>query len=571
MNDKNIESLRDMLYSNAVHYGLRPAVKTGNGEAVTHKQLLRRVNYLGTALCKELSLSGKAIAVCGKNCLEWCVSYLAVSCGVGTVVPLDREMDAKQLWNALSFVSCKAVIADEKVCKKLLEAKKRLPHGFKLICFSAQKPEGAISFFELVEKGKELLNSGCTDYTAREIDKNSPSFFLFTSGTTGNAKVVMLSHENIVSDLTGVMKRIGLGCSDSTLCILPLHHTYQAIVMLAILYVGGSASFCESLRKIGSDLVLFKPTVFVTVPLMLEKMHKKILRRFSQQSGLKRVFTVGRLSQLLTRSPEMKKRVYSDIHSALGGNVRMIICGAAALNPNVAEDFNSFGLPVVIGYGLTECSPIVICNSFSSPLPDSIGTALDNCTVTIENPDDSGVGEICVDGPMVMLGYYKNKKATALVKSGGVFHTGDLGYRDSCGNYHITGRSKNVIVTKGGKNIYPEEIEYYLNSDPIVLESLIFGEDAKGDESVVAQVVPDEDAIKEKLQKEELTHDDINSAVSDAVKIVNKRLPSYKSIRRFSIRRKEFEKTSTQKIKRNAQDENGDSENEAQENRAKKE
>lgn len=539
-----------MLYSNAVHYGLRPAVTLEDGTTVSHKELLRRVNYLGTALCSELSLDGKVIAVCGKNCLEWCVSYLAVSCGVGTVVPLDREMDAKQLWNAVSFVGCKAVIADEKVCCKLLEAKKRLPHGFKLICFSGEKPDCALSFSQLLEKGKELLSSGTADYTAREPDKKAASFFLFTSGTTGNAKVVMLSHENIVSDLKGVMKKIELTCNDSTLCILPLHHTYQAIVMLSILYVGGSAAFCESLRRIGKDLAFFKPTVFVTVPLMLEKMHKKILRRFSEQSGLKRVFTVGRLSQLLTRIPEMKKRVYGDIHSALGGRVRMIICGAAALNPNVAEDFYSFGLPVIIGYGLTECSPIVICNSLSSPLPDSIGTPLDNCTVTVENPDDSGVGELCVDGPMVMLGYYKNKKATALVKNGGVFHTGDLGYCDKDGNYHITGRSKNVIVTKGGKNIYPEEIEYYLNSDPIVLESLIFGEDSKGDESVVAQVVPDEDAIKEKLQKDELTHDDISNAVSDAVKIVNKKLPSYKSIRRFSIRRKEFEKTSTQKVKR---------------------
>ena len=554
LSEKKIETLRDMLCYNALHYGLRPAVTLEDGTFVSHKMLLRRVNCLGTALCKELSLSGKSIAVCGKNCLEWCVSYLAVSCGVGTVVPLDREMDAKQLWSALSFVGCRAVIADEKVCKKLLEAKKRLPHGFKLICFSGEAPQEAVSFSQLLEKGRELLSMGADDYTSREIDKNAASFFLFTSGTTGSAKVVMLSHENIVSDIKGVMEKIELDCGDSTLCILPLHHTYQAIVLLSILYVGGSAAFCDSLRKISKDLEFFKPTVFVTVPLMLEKMHKKILRRFSEQSGLRRVFTVGRLSQLLTKTPEMKKRVYGDIHSALGGRVRMIICGAAALNPNVAEDFCSFGLPVVIGYGLTECSPIIICNSLSSPLPDSIGTPLDNCQITIENPDDSGVGEICVDGPMVMLGYYKNKKATALVKSGGVFHTGDLGYCDSGGNYHITGRSKNVIVTKGGKNIYPEEIEYYLNSDPIILESLIFGEDAKGDESVVAQVVPDEDAIKEKLQKEELTHDDISNAVSDAVRVVNKKLPSYKSIRRFSIRRKEFEKTSTQKIKRKNQE-----------------
>ena len=551
---KNIETLRDLLLSNALRYGLRDAAVLPDGSGVSYKKLLRDVNGLGTALCKKLSLSKKSVALCGQNCFEWCVSYFSVACGVGTVVPLDREMDGKQLWNAISFAGCKAAIADKKVCQKLLESKRRLPHGFRLICFSdeLESPE-VLSFSKLLSEGEALLKDGCDLYTSQELDKNAPSILLFTSGTTGNAKAVMLSHENLISDLKGVMNRIGLSCADSTLCVLPLHHTYQTIVMLAVLYVGGTVGFCPSLRRMSAELSVFKPTVFVTVPLMLEKMHSKIFKRLSSQSGIKRVFTIGRVSQVLLKiAPELRKTIYHEIHAAFGGRVRMIVCGAAALNAAVADDFASFGLPVIIGYGLTECSPIIICNSASHPTTDSVGTPLENCVVTIEEPDENGIGEICVSGPMVMLGYYKNKKATSLVKKGGVFHTGDLGYRDRDGNFHITGRSKNVIVTKGGKNIYPEEIEFYLNSDPVVLESLIFGEERKGDEAVVAQVVPDEDAIKEKLQKEELTHDDINNAVSDVVKGINKRLPSYKSIRRFSIRRKEFEKTSTQKIRRSS-------------------
>ncbi len=553
---KNIETLRDMLYHNALRYGLRSAAVLPDGSAVSYKQLLRHVNQLGTAIFKELSLSGKNIALCGKNCYEWCVAYFAVSCGNAAVVPLDREMDAEGIWNAIAFSSCKGAICDEKVCQKLLSAKKRLPHGFKLISFSKTGLSGVTaSIPELFSKGEWLLKNGVHDYTDAELPKEKMRFLIFTSGTTGNAKAVMLSHENIVSDLQGVLSRIGLSCADSTLCVLPLHHTYQTIVMLAVLYIGGSVGFCPSLRRMGEALSVFKPTVFVTVPLMLEKMHTRILKKLSSQSGIKRVFTIGRVSQTLIKyAPDLRKRMYHVIHEAFGGNVRMIICGAAALNVDVAEDFFSFGLPVIIGYGLTECSPIVLCNSAANPLSKSVGTPLENCTVTVQNQDDNGIGEICVDGPMVMLGYYKNKKATALAKKGGVFHTGDLGYRDSSGNYHITGRSKNVIVTKGGKNIYPEEIEFYLNSDPVVLESLIFGEEKKGDEAVVAQVVPDEEAIKEKLQKNELTHDDIEGAVSDVVKGINKKLPSYKSIHRFSIRRREFEKTSTQKIKRSAQE-----------------
>ena len=553
--NKNIETLRDMLYFNALRYGLRTAAVLPDGSPVSYKQLLRHVNYLGTALFKTLSLEKKSVAVCSKNCYEWCVSYFAVSCGGGTVVPLDREMDADGLWNAISFSGCKGIFCDEKVCKKLLSAKKKLPRGFKIICFSPFENEKVFSFASLMAEGEKLLKDGARDYTLVPLNKDAASFLIFTSGTTGNAKAVMLSHSNLVSDLCGVLDRIGLSCTDSTLCVLPLHHTYQTIVLLAILYIGGSVGFCSSLRRMSEELSAFRPTVFVTVPLMLEKMHTRILKKLSSQSSIKRVFTIGRVSQaLIKHAPELKKKMYHVIHEAFGGNVRMIICGAAALNSDVAADFYSFGLPVIIGYGLTECSPIVICNSFSNPLPDSVGTPLDNCTVTVQNPDDNGIGEICVDGPMVMLGYYKNKKATSLVKKGGVFHTGDLGYCDNAGFFHITGRSKNVIVTKGGKNIYPEEIEYYLNSDPVVLESLIFGEEKKGDEAVVAQVVPDEDAIKEKLQKEELTHEDINEAVSDVVKGINKKLPSYKSIRRFSIRRREFEKTSSQKIKRPKKD-----------------
>lgn len=544
-----------MLYFNALRYGLRTAAVLPDGSSVSYKQLLRHVNYLGTALFKTLSLEKKSVAVCSKNCYEWCVSYFAVSCGGGTVVPLDREMDADGLWNAISFSGCKGIFCDEKVCKKLLSAKKKLPRGFKIICFSPFENEKVFSFASLMAEGEKQLKDGARDYTLVPLNKDAASFLIFTSGTTGNAKAVMLSHSNLVSDLCGVLDRIGLSCADSTLCVLPLHHTYQTIVLLAILYIGGSVGFCSSLRRMSEELSAFRPTVFVTVPLMLEKMHTRILKKLSSQSSIKRVFTIGRVSQaLIKHAPELKKKMYHVIHEAFGGNVRMIICGAAALNSDIAADFYSFGLPVIIGYGLTECSPIVICNSFSQPLPDSVGKPLDNCTVTIQNPDDNGIGEICVDGPMVMLGYYKNKKATSLVKKGGVFHTGDLGYCDNAGFFHITGRSKNVIVTKGGKNIYPEEIEYYLNSDPVVLESLIFGEEKKGDEAVVAQVVPDEDAIKEKLQKEELTHEDINEAVSDVVKGINKKLPSYKSIRRFSIRRREFEKTSSQKIKRPKKD-----------------
>ena len=403
-----------------------------------------------------------------------------------------------------------------------------------------------------MREGESAIDAGDDSYMHRQIDPMALAVLLFTSGTTDNAKAVMLSNRNLCADLMLVSRRVHLNAQDSTLCVLPLHHAYQMVCMLMMLYVGGSVSFCSGLRHVSRDLGFFSPSVFATVPLMLEKMHTKIFAELSKQSGIKRVFSTGRLSSLLERFEltDFRRFVYKLIHQAFGGRLRMIICGAAALNPDIARDFASFGFPVVIGYGLTECSPIVMCNDPSDALPDTVGLPLDEVDVIIDQMNDDGTGELCVRGPIVMLGYYKNKKATAAVMKDGWFHTGDLACCDKNGYYHITGRTKNVIVTKGGKNIYPEELEAYLNNDPVVLESLIFGDEENGDETVAVQVVPDEEAIKEKIGKQELSGDDVNNAVRDVIGRINRLLPNYKTIRRVLIRREKLDRGGMQKLKR---------------------
>ncbi|MCM1392692.1 MAG: AMP-binding protein, partial [Ruminococcus sp.] len=260
---------------------------------------------------------------------------------------------------------------------------------------------------------------------------------------------------------------------------------------------------------------------------------------------------VGKASSLLAKigSNEVKRRIYSQVHAAFGGRLRMIIVGGAAMSAEVALDYQAFGFPVIIGYGLTECSPIVICNGSDSPMADGIGKPLDSVKAFIDKPDEDGIGEIVVSGPMVMLGYYKDEKETEKVFREGWLYTGDLGYIDSEKNYHITGRSKNVIVAKNGKNVYPEELEYYLNNEPLVLESLIFA-DSTNDESVTAEVVPDEQAIKDELKKDKLNKTDIHDAIVSVIRRINRKLPSYKNIRNIHIRDKEFDKTPSQKIKR---------------------
>ncbi|MCM1544895.1 MAG: AMP-binding protein, partial [Ruminococcus sp.] len=419
------------------------------------------------------------------------------------------------------------------------------------ICVDENTDSQVSSFNELLQSGKSLLNSGCDSYGKVEIDPKSLAVLLFTSGTTGLAKAVMLSNRNICSDLMSTCASVDLSYDDSTLCILPLHHAYQAIVMLMVIYIGGSVSFCEGIRHISENLNFYKPTIFVSVPLILEKMRAKIVKKLSEQNGIKKAFTVGKASSLLAKigSNEVKKRIYSQVHDAFGGNLRMIIVGGAMMSAEVAMDYCAFGFPVIIGYGLTECSPIIICNTSDSPLPDGIGKPVDSAKAFIDRPDENGIGEIVVSGPMVMIGYYNNEEETQKVLREGWFYTGDLGYIDNEQNFHITGRSKNIIIAKNGKNVYPKELEYYLNNEPLVLESLIFADNDE-DEVVTAEVVPDEQAIKDELQKDKLSKSDIYQAINSVIKRLNRKLPSYKNIRKIHIRDKEFEKNSSQKIKR---------------------
>ncbi len=532
---------------------------------VSYRKLLHYINRLGTALLRR-GLGDAHIAIIGKNSENWCYAYLSVICGVGVAVPVDREMSAESLVNVIRFASVKAIFTDAATRKKLAAVQKKLPKKLQIFSLDSCDDNKVKSVEDLIQEGETLIDEGDDSYLHRNIDPDALALLLFTSGTTEQAKAVMLSNRNLCADVTLVARRVALTPQDTTLCVLPLHHAYQMICMLMMFYIGGCVSFCPGLRYISRDLAFFSPTVFVCVPLMLEKMHKKIFEQLSKQSGIKRVFTTGRLSSLLERFDwsDFRKFIYKLIHQAFGGKLRLIICGAAALNPDLARDFASFGLPVVIGYGLTECSPIVMCNDANDPQPDSVGRPLDEIDVMLDLADAEGAGEICVRGPVVMLGYYKNKKATNAVLRDGWLHTGDLGYCDENGNFHITGRAKNVIVTKGGKNIYPEELEAYLNNDPVVLESLIFGEARDGDETVVVQVVPDEDAIKEKIGKEKLSNDDVQKAVRDVVGRVNRLLPAYKAIRKVLIRKDRLERTDTQKVIRqsDAQPDAADSENE---------
>ncbi len=558
------ENFKELLEQSARLFPARPAFKIrekdGSIVEMKYPKLLHLVNALGTALC-SLGLKGSNIAVMGKNSHKWCIAYFGITNGTGVVVPIDKELMAEDVLNILTVSESKAIFVDAKSYDIFSEIKSRLPSDFVFI--GLEEIDGLQNIDSLIEKGEELLEKGDKTFIDAEVDGKALGSLLFTSGTTGMAKGVMLSQSNICEDIIAVKKVVKITPDDIILSVLPLHHTYESsLSFVQLMYTGGCYCFCEGLRYITRDMQDYEPTIFVTVPLMLEKMHAKILKKVHEKKVGKFALTLGKMVNDGFVSNLMEK-IFAEVKKNFGGKLRLIIVGAAALNPEVAKDFKTFGIPVYIGYGLTECAPLVIGNNDRIALPDSVGVPLPGVEARIFDPDDNGVGEIHIKGPMVMLGYYKDEKSTAEVfTEDGWFKTGDMGTVDENNCYRIVGRCKNVIVTKNGKNIYPEELEYHLNNHPFVSESIVFGSDSNEAEEgtqVAAKIFPDISEITKKLKNQnQPTKEQITEMIGEVIKEVNKKLPKYKNIKEFDIREVEFIKTTTQKIKRQANMDNNE-------------
>lgn len=557
---REFHNFRELLNQSERLYGNSPAFKVKNkiGQIIdiSYTRYKEDVEALGTALL-NLGLDGARIAVAGKNSYEWCVSYMAVGCGVGVVVPTDKELPFDDIKSILEVSEAKAVIFDEAFGKKILEQKDKLPKNLIYISIDQKKDEnGILSYRELIAKGHHLIAQGNTDYLDRDVQGNKMTVLLFTSGTTGMSKAVMLSADNICSDVRSIMGIVKINHGERILSVLPLHHTYECTVtFLCCIYGGVTICFCDGLRYITKNLEEYKPHILIVVPLMLEKFYKRIMKAIEKEKGGAIKIAVGSMINKATSTVnlDLSDLFFGKIKKAFGGSIRLIISGAAGVDSTMIKNMNKFGIQTFQGYGLTECAPIVICNSDKDNRYDSIGKPIPNVEAKIDNPDENGVGEICVKGPMVMLGYYNDPEATnAAFDLDGWYHTGDLGRVDSDGHYYIAGRCKSVIVTTNGKNVYPEELEELLCKESAVLECMVkAGQDERGNTIVVARIYPDSAAISAMHGNRNITEKDVHNAVSDAIKRVNLKMVSYKAIRHFELVDKPFEKTTTSKIKRN--------------------
>lgn len=554
---EEVTNFKDMLYRSSEFYGSRTAfkLKNSNGEIyyITYNDFKNDVVNLGTYLIAQGFL-GKRISIVGKNSYDWAVSYMAASI-VGIVVPLDKELHAEDIINFLNVSESVCILGDLKNLKEIVSKKETLknPNLFMISFDSLENTH--ITDYEIDDckaKGKELLIQGNSQFDNIIVNPDEMRILLFTSGTTGNAKGVCLSQRNICSNILSTYGIVKVKRSDLFFSILPLHHTYECTLgFLLPIYSGASICYCEGLRHIVKNMGEFHPSVILCVPLLLENMHKNIIKNMNKT--LPKKYVKDSQQNPYSQLPFVIKQVVKrKVKNTLGGRLRVFIVGAASVNPIIINDFEKMGLLTLQGYGLTECSPLVAGNTDFFHKDDSCGLPIPNVIYKIDNPNEDGEGEILVKGPNVMLGYYNMPEETEKVLHDGWFHTGDIGKVDENGYLYITGRCKSVIVTKNGKNIYPEEVEYYLNDSPLISEALVLGIQKDDDDEtyVNAQIFPNIEAITEYLKGSVPTKEEIKKIMSNIISSVNSKLPNYKHIKSFIIRDKEFEKTTTQKIKR---------------------
>lgn len=560
----DIQNLKDMLEKCASRYAHNPAfrLKTEKGDIreVSYIDFYNDVNALGTALT-VMGLKDKNIAVIGENRYEWCVTYLSVVNGVGTIVPLDRELPVDDIENLIEQSEASAVVFSAlyvKTIKAMLGKVSSVKHW---ICMDDQPDEQFLSYQTLLKDGYKSLEAGFNKYMQAEINADQSNILLFTSGTTGHAKGVMLSHRNICTVITGVSATVKVKPSDSVLSILPLHHTYECTLgFLTIIYNGASIAFSEGLKHIAKNMKEYRPSILVTVPLLLENVYSKVWKQAKKQNGMRAKLIIGQMiSGFLfhTLRIDIRRKLFQQIHENFGGNLRLFITGAAAISPDVSKGLRKWGFMVLQGYGLTECAPLVTGNRDFAFRDDSVGIPIPGVEIKIDKPDKHGIGEILVRGANVMQGYFKNLSETEKVIIDGWFHTGDLGKISRKGFLHITGRCKNVIVTKNGKNVFPEELEYYIKDSPLVGECIVYGEldERSGETHVKAHIFPNMDEIRKKLMNVSINIDEtqIYKVLQGVIQNVNRRLPLYKHIRDITIRDREFEMTTTHKVKRHSQ------------------
>lgn len=570
---KNLQSLKDIVNIRFDHFLDKVAFieKEPNKkefENITYKQVKEKINGLGTYLLNDLNLKGEKIAVIGENSSRWYISYMAVVCGVGIVVPLDKGLPENEILNLLKRSGAKAIIYSSRMSDMIQNIKKDLPSNMIFIDMNKKESDDeAFSLDRIAEKGMDEINSGDESYINMPIDNKAFSILLFTSGTSDKSKGVMLSHKNLCANIYSCSCVVPEFGKYTCLSVLPLHHTYEfTLDYLFMTAAGGTIGICQGLKYFNKDIKLIKPDFVLAVPAFIERINKAIEKSIKETGKEATIKVVKKVANGFSKlGIDFRRKVFAKVHNEFGGNLKYLFCGAAPLEPELIEKMESYGFKFLQGYGLTETSPLVSGTTLTLYAPGTVGKAVEGVDIRVdlsENEDEnSNIGQIIVKGDNVMLGYYDDEEATKKALKNGWFYTGDLGYFDLRGNLVITGREKNVIVTSNGKNIFPEELESLINKISLVSESMVYGKKkSKSSKDVIV-------AVRVTLDNEEITYrfgnnvpsdEEIYKIISEEIKKVNRMMSSYKSIKELEIKKDDFIKTTTMKIKRKEEIENSD-------------
>jgi len=559
--NKNYDPINSILHLNqkiSEKYGDKVAYRYFDSKKnvleMTYAELSANNIALAAALT-QMRLKGKRIAIVGESCPEWVMTYIA-TLSIGSIaIPLDKELAVSELFSFLDISEADAIVFTKSFCDKFKDRIIASSNDMVFIPIACDdedllKCENVILFSDVLKSGKEKAESEGFALSEYELTDDMREM-LFTSGTTGTSKCVMLSEKNVVSCVNSAIATVDFSQDDVLVSVLPLHHTYELAVMLAALTIGTTICINDSLKYVLKNFKLFKPTGLILVPLFVNTMYKKIMDEAKKTGQLKKMKFGMKLSGGLRKiGIDIRKKLFGQVLDAFGGRLHKIVCGGAALNPDYADTFEKFGVNIYEGYGITECSPLISVNPFTAPKRGSVGPSVPSCEVKIDGTSSNSKGfiegEILVKGDNVMLGYYKNEEANKEVfTEDGYFRTGDIGYMDSDGYIYITGRKKSVIVLENGKNVFPEEIEEYLSDIDTIAEAVVVGRREGENVILTAIVFPAFD----KFEKDT----DINSiadSIKSSVNSLNKKLPSFKQIRNIELRQTEFEKTTSRKIKR---------------------
>ena len=564
-----VTDIKNILETSAELYGDKPLFlqkfdKNKPFQEISYSKVLADVNALGTALI-ELGLKGKHIGVIGKNCYEWAESYLAVVGGTGVVVPLDKELNEDELSQLTASGELSAVITMDKHYDIFKRIKERDDNNLEFVINAGmhnheKADKGLLSWHKLREHGYELVEAGDRNFIDAEIINTDMAIILFTSGTTGTSKGVMLNNKNICSNVMVAQTFLNIEVGDVFFSVLPIHHTYECTcTFIESMYCGATMAFCQGLKHIVKDLQEVKPHLMLAVPLIYENFYSKITRQIKKSGKEKQLNTLIKLSKVTKRvGIDVSKPATKKITETFGGRIKTMIVGGAAIDGDIMGFFRDLGITAIQGYGLTETSPMVSLNPEDPKLIDntSAGHLLPFVECMIADKGDDGVGEICFRGPNIMMGYYKNQESTDEVIIDGWFHTGDLGYLSDKDYVYITGRKKNVIIAANGKNVFPEELEFYLMKNECIEECMVWGDEDNEDSlkrGIYATIRPSKEIIAEELG-EDATDEQVREYIERIVDKQNESMPLCKRINHVIIREREFDKTTGLKIRRFVED-----------------